>query len=93
MATTTAQQPLEVAPWNEAPLGASVAVPSISGPSKRKMAFLARLVGRVVEFFPEIGFPALGARPPGSVPTKEKTELEMERTWARAYFMGFMAPS
>jgi len=92
MAIITAQQPLVVAPWSEAPLGTGVAVLDISGPSERKMAFLARLVGRVVEFFPEIGFPALGSLHPGSVSTREKAQIGRERTWVRAYFMGFIAP-
>ncbi len=102
MVTTTHHQPLEVAPWNVEPLVAWVAVPGIPGPPKRKMAFLARFVGRVVQFFPEIGFPELGARnpgsvspgsvSPGSVSIVEKAELEKERAWTSAYFMGFMAP-
>ncbi|MCI0859298.1 MAG: hypothetical protein J4N81_11225 [Chloroflexi bacterium] len=82
MATTTAQQHLDFAPWSEAPCGTGVAVLDISGPSERKMPFLARLAGKVVEFFPEIGFPALGSHHSESLSTRGKAELEMERTWA-----------
>ena len=92
MATITTQQPLELAPWNEAPLGAWVALPDISGPSRPKMAFLAHLVGRVVESLTEAGFPVLGSRHPGSVSTGEKAQIGRERIWVRAYFMGFVAP-
>ena len=88
MATTTAQQPLDFAPWSEAPRGTWVAAPDNSGPPKRKMAFLARLAGRVVEFFPEIGFPALGSLLSDSLSTRGKAELETEKTCANAYCMG-----
>ena len=88
MATTTAQQPLEVATRNEAPFGAWVAVPGISGASNSKMAFLARLAERVVESLTETGFPVLGSRHPGSVSTRVKAELAKERACASAYFMG-----
>ena len=76
MARTTAQQPLDIAPRIEAPCGTGVAVLDISGPSERKMPFLARLAGRVVEFFPEIGFPALGSNHSESLSTRGKAELE-----------------
>ena len=92
MATTTAQQPLGIAPWSTAPLGAWVAVPGISGTSKRKSAFLGRLVGRVVEFFPGLSFPKLGSRHPSSISASEKAKLAKGRVWASAYFMEFMAP-
>ena len=88
MATITDQQPIEVAPRREAPLGGWGAVPGTSGPPKREKAFLARLAGRVVEFLTEAGFPALGPRHPGSVSTREKAELEMERARTSAYFLG-----
>ena len=87
MATTTALQPIEVAPRSEAPLGVWAAVPGISGPSKRKMAFLARLAERFVESLTDAGFPTLGSRHSRSLSTREKAELEMERTWANAYCM------
>ena len=88
MAIITAQRSLEVAPWSEAPLGAWVAAPDNSRPPKRKMAFLARLAGRVVVFFPEIGFPALGSHHSESLSTRGKAELETEGTWANAYCIG-----
>ena len=89
---TTAQQPLEVAPWSAAPLGAWVAVPGISGTSKPQVDFLARLAGRMVEFFSGFGFPELGSRHPGPVSRTEKADREKDMAWASAYFMGFMAP-
>ena len=92
MATTTAQQPIEVAPRSKAPLGAWVAVPGISGPSKRNSAFLARLAENVMESLTEVGLPTLGSRHPGSFSTREKAPIGRERIWASAYFMGFMAP-
>ena len=88
MATTTAQQPIEVAPRNEAPLGTWVAVPDISGSSKPKMALLARFAERVVESLMEAGSPTLGSRHPGSISTREKAELALERARASGYFVG-----
>ena len=82
MATTTAQQHLDFAPWSEAPLGAWVAAPDDSRPPERKMPFLARLGERFVESLTEVGFPALGSRHSGSLSSRGKAELEMERTWA-----------